>query len=336
MRFRLVIHLCNSVLIAMMVVCVSAFSLSAQEKLEKMRVGYSAHAGALAPIWITKESGSFRKYGLDVDLVFISGGPTTAAALISGEVQVATVGGPAVVASNLGGSDMVLIGGIVNKFAFQVVTLDVITTPSQLKGKKVGVNRLGASPDVAARYALKHMRINERDVTILALGSQSARLAAMKSGNLDAAIFLPPITNLALKEGMRVLLDMSQLDIDFQITSLGSTQRFLKTKRASSLKFMRAFVDGIHFYKTHRKESMAIIAKYMRTNDMEAVGATYDFFAQTILPKKPYPSLKGVQAILDLMAETRPEAKGVSPERFVNISALKELDKAGFIDRLYQ
>ena len=336
MRYRSVNPLCITVLAGITLLSIFISPISAQEKLEKMRVGYSAHAGALAPIWITKESGSFKKYGLDVDLVFVSGGPTTAAALIAGEVQVATIGGPAVVASNLGGSDMVLIGGIVNKFAFQIITVKEITTPSQLTGKKIGVNRLGASPDVAARYALKHMGIDQRDVTILALGSQSARLAAMKSGNLDAAIVLPPITNLALKEGMTVLLDMSQLDIDFQITSLASTQRFLQENRPSSLKFMQAFVDGVHFYKTHRKESMAIIAKYMRTNDMEAVGATYDFFAQKILPKKPYPSLKGVKAILDLMVKTRPEAKSVSPGRFVNTTALKQLDDSGFIDRLYQ
>ncbi len=307
-----------------------------QAKLEKMHVGYSAQAGAFAPIWITKEAGFFKRHGLEVDLVFIPGGPTAAAALMAGEAQVVAMAGPAIVTSNLAGSDLVMIAGIVNTFAFQFVTIKEITSPAQVKGKRIGVNRFGAAPDVAARYALRHMGIDPREVVILQLGEQSTRLAAMKAGQLEAAILLPPITTMAQKEGMNVLLDMSELGAEFQITGLASSQKFLTQRRPSALKFMRAFVEGIHYYKTRRKESMDIIARYMRTDDMEAVGATYDYFALKIVPKKPYPSIKGIKALLDLAAKDRPEASKVSPERFVDSTLLKELDSSGFIDRLYQ
>lgn len=203
----------------------------AQERAEKMHVGYSAQAGAFAPIWITKEAGLFRKHGLDVDLVFIPGGPTGASALMAGEMQVVAMAGPAIVTSNLAGSDLVMIAGIVNTFAFQFVTIKEITVPAQLKGKRIGVNRFGAAPDVAARYALKHMGIDPREVIILQLGEQATRLAAMKTGNLEAAILLPPITTLAQKEGMNVLLDMSELAAEFQITGLASSRSFLTQKR---------------------------------------------------------------------------------------------------------
>jgi NitT/TauT family transport system substrate-binding protein len=308
----------------------------AQEKLEKMNVGYSAQAGAFAPIWITQEAGLFRKHGLDVNLIFIPGGPTAAAAMLAGEVQAVAMAGPAVIASNLAGSDLVMIAGIVNTFAFQIITVKGITAPAQLKGKRIGVNRFGAAPDIAARYALGRLGIDPKDVTILQLGEQSTRLAAMKSGQLDAAVVLPPITTMAEKAGMNILLDMSELGAEFQITGLASSRTFVSQKRPSALRLMRAFVDGIHYYKTHRKESMDIIARVMRTNDMEAVGATYDYFATKIVPKKPYPTLKGVKALLDLAAKERPEAAKLSPERFVDVSLLKELDDSGFIDRLYQ
>jgi len=317
-------------------VCAGVSRVAAQSALEKMHVGYSAQAGAFAPIWITKEAGLFKKHGLDVNLVFIPGGPTAAAAMLAGEVQAAAMAGPAVVTSNLAGSDLVMIAGIVNTFAFQVVTVKEITSPGQLKGKRVGVNRFGAAPDIAARYALKHMGIDPGEVTILQLGEQSARLAAMKAGRLDAAILLPPITTLAQKQGMNILLDMSDLGAEFQITGLASSQSFITQKRPSALRLMRAFVEGVHFYKTRKKESMNIIAKYMRTGDMEAVGATYDYFANKIVPKKPYPSIKGVKALLDLAVKDRPEAARAAPERFVNVSLLKELDDSGFIDGLYK
>jgi len=144
-----------------------AHAAMAQPKLVKMNVGYSAQAGAYAEIWITKEAGLFRKNGLDVNLMFIPGGPTAAAAMIAGEVQAMAMAGPAIITSNLAGSDLVMTAGIVNTFAFQFVTVKGITSPNLLKGKRVGINRFGAAPDVAARFALSHMGIEVRDVTIL-------------------------------------------------------------------------------------------------------------------------------------------------------------------------
>ena len=314
--------------------CVKA--VLAQPALEKMVVGYSAQAGAYAPIWITKDAGLFKKNGLDANLIFIPGGPTAAAAMIAGEVQAMAMAGPAIVTSNLAGSDLVMTAGIVNTFAFQFVTVKGITSPNQLKGKRIGINRFGAAPDVAARYALRHMGIDAREVTILQLGEQSTRLEAMKAGQLDAAILLPPITTIAQKEGMNVLMDMSELGAEFQITGLASSQSFITQKRASALRLMRAFVEGIHYFKTNRPGSMKIIARTMRTDDMEAVAATYDYFAVKIIPRKPYPSVKGIKALLDLAAKERPEAARASPERFINATLLKELDESGFIDRLYQ
>jgi NitT/TauT family transport system substrate-binding protein len=307
-----------------------------QTKFEKLHVGYSAQAGSLAPIWITKEAGIFKKHGLDVELLFIPGGPTAAAALLSGEVPVTVVGGPAVVSSNLAGSDLVMIAGIVNTFAFQIVTVKPIISYQQLKGKRLGVNRFGASPDVAARFALKHMGIDPKEITILQLGEQSTRLTAMMAGQLEAAVFLPPITTMAQKQGMNVLLDLAELGAEFQITGLGSSQRFLTQRRSTAIKFMQAFVEGIHYYKTHKPESVKTIAKYMKIHDMEAVSATYDYFAPKIVPQKPYPSLKGIKALINLAANDRPELRNLSPERFVNTTILKEVDESGFIDRLYR
>jgi NitT/TauT family transport system substrate-binding protein len=308
----------------------------AQEKLERMNIGYSAQAGAFAPIWITKEAGLFKKNGLDVNLIFIPGGPTAAASMLAGEVQAVAMAGPAVVSSHLGGTDLVMVAGIVNTFAFQIITVKSITAAQQLKGKRVGVNRFGTAPDIAARFALRRMGVDPSEVTILQLGEQSTRLLAMKAGQLEAAVVLPPITTMAQREGMNVLMDMSELGAEFQITGLASSQGFINKKRPLAMRMMRSFVEGIHFYKTRKKESMAIIAKYMRTDDMEAVEATWDYFANKIVPRKPYPTAPGIKALLDLAAKDRPEAAKVAPERIMNVSLLKELDDTGYIDRLYK
>ena len=135
----------------------------------------------------------------------------------------------------------------------------------------------------------------------------------MKAGQLEAAVVLPPITTIAQREGMNVLLDMSDLGAEYQITGLASSQSFITRKRGAAVRLMRAFVEGIHFYKTRKQESMAIIAKYMRTNDMEAVETTWDYFANRIVPKKPYPTAPGIKALLELAAKERPDAAKVPP-----------------------
>jgi NitT/TauT family transport system substrate-binding protein len=311
-------------------------SAGAQEKLVRMHIGYSAQAGAFAPVWITKDAGLFKKNGLDVNLIFIPGGPTAAASMLAGEVQAVAMAGPAVVTSNLAGTDLVMVAGMVNTFAFQIITTKSITSAQQLKGKRIGVNRFGTAPDIAARFALRRLGIDPGEVTILQLGEQSTRLLAMKAGQLEAAVVLPPITTMAQREGMNVLMDMSELGAEFQITGLASSQAFIARNRPVAMQMMRSFVEGIHFYKTHKKQSMAIIARYMRTNDMEAVEATWDYFANKIVPRKPYPTAPGIKALLDLAAKERPEAAKVAPERIMNISLLKELDDSGYIDALYK
>jgi NitT/TauT family transport system substrate-binding protein len=311
-------------------------SAGAQEKLVRMHIGYSAQAGAFAPVWITKDAGLFKKNGLDVNLIFIPGGPTAAASMLAGEVQAVAMAGPAVVTSNLAGTDLVMVAGMVNTFAFQIITTKSITSAQQLKGKRIGVNRFGTAPDIAARFALRRLGIDPGEVTILQLGEQSTRLLAMKAGQLEAAVVLPPITTMAQREGMNVLMDMSELGAEFQITGLASSQAFIARNRPVAMQMMRSFVEGIHFYKTHKKQSMAIIARYMRTNDMEAVEATWDYFANKIVPRKPYPTASGIKALLDLAAKERPEAAKVAPERIMNISLLKELDDSGYIDALYK
>src|SRR3972149_11386829 len=134
----------------------------------------------------------------------------------------------------------------------------------------------------------------------------------MMAGQLEAAVFLPPMTTMPLKQGMNVLLDLAELGADFQITGVGSSQRFLTQRRQTAITFMQAFVEGIHYYKTHKPESVNTIAKYMKINDVEAVGATYDYFALKAVPQKPYPSLKGIKALIDLVAHEKPELKNIS------------------------
>lgn len=310
---------------------------TAERAPEKINVAFSSISGNMAPLWVTLDKGFFRKYGLDVQLILIESGTTTAQAVVAGDISFATLAGPAVIQSNLRGADTVMIGGIVNTLTFQLYTDKSITRPDQFKNKSVGVTRYGSATDFAIRYALdKYGLIPEKEVTILQLGNVPALLAAMEAGKIQGAMLSAPTSLRAKKLGYPMLADLQMLGLEYQHTSVATTRSLLKSKPDLARNFMRAYIEGIHYAKSHRRETLEILAKYLRTEDKEVLEDTYESIVQTLVPEKPYPTLKGVQIILRELGAKDPAARSAKPEQFVDISIMKELDDSGFVERLYR
>ena len=310
---------------------------AADRPAQKINVAFSSISGNMAPLWVTLDKGFFRKYGLDVQMILIESGTTTAQAVVAGDISFATLAGPAVIQSNLRGADTTMIAGIVNTLTFQLYTDKSITRPDQFKNKSVGVTRYGSATDFAMRYALdKYGLIAEKEVSILQLGNVPALLAAMEAGKIQGAMLSAPTSLRAKKLGYPMLADLQMLGLEYQHTSVATTRSLLKSKPDLARNFMRAYVEGIHYAKTHRRETLEILAKYLRTDDKEVLDDTYESIVQTLVPEKPYPTLKGVQIILREFGAKDPAARSAKPEQFVDMSIVKELDDSGFIDRLYK
>jgi NitT/TauT family transport system substrate-binding protein len=303
---------------------------------ENVRIAFSSLSGNTAPLWVTYEQGFFTKYGLEPELVFIEGGSTTVRALASSEVALAQMAGSAAVQSQLSGSDVILIGGLINTLTFQLITDARVNHPELLKGKSVGVTRFGSSTDFATRYAFDRWGlIAQKDVNILELGSMPALLSALQSRKIHGAMLSAPSTLQAKKLGFSALADLQMLGLEYQHTGI-ATRRLLTKSRPDLIRnFLRAYVEGIHYLKTHRQESLAIMAKYLKTTDTEALAETYETIGLTLLPEKPYPTLKGIQVILQELSSREANAKTAKAEQFVDLSFVRELDTSGFIDRLY-
>jgi NitT/TauT family transport system substrate-binding protein len=305
--------------------------------LQRVNVAYSSISGNNAPLWVTQEKGFFRKYGLDVQAILIESGTTAVQSLLSGEIAFAHMAGAAVMQSNLRGADAVMIAGVVNTLVFQLYTDKSISRPDQLRGKAVGVTRFGSSTDFAMRYALERYGLEPgKDVTILQLGNVPAILAALEAGKLQGAMLSPPTTLRAKKAGFPVLADLQMLGLEYQHTGIATTRSLIKSKPELVRDFMRAYVEGIHYAKTHRKESLEILAKYLRTDDKDVLEETYELIVATLVPEKPYPTLKGIQIMLREMGAKDPAARSAKPEQFVDLTFIKELDGSGFVDRLYK
>src|SRR5438093_5564356 len=198
---------------------------------EKVTIAYSSISGNMAPLWVTYERGFFCKYRLDVQIVFIKSGSTTVQNLISKEVAFAQMAGAGAIQSRLRGLDVVMIAGFLNTLDYQLMVDKSITRPDQLKGKIMAVSRFGSSSDFATRYALdKYGLVPEKDVTILEIGSQPARFAALGTGKIQAAMIAVPLTLKAKALGFHALADLQMLGLEYQHTGLATTQTLIKSR----------------------------------------------------------------------------------------------------------
>ena len=313
------------------------FPFAAGAQVRKLNIAYTATSPYQAAAIIAKETGLFRKYGLDVTMIFTSGGSLGIQAMVSGDVAINVSDGAASVGAKLSGIDNVMFASFLNTFPYSLISIPEIKQVSQLKGTSVAVSRFGSATDLGVRMALGRLGLNaEKDVTMLQIGAQTARFTALQSKQVQSTIITPPFTLTARKMGYNSLIDMAQLNIPYQLTVLTAMRSYIKEHPDVITAVVSAVSEGIHYYKTEKTAALTILARYLKTDDAEALEETYREVALKTLPEKPYPTVAGIQTVLDEYAKRIPKAKTMKPEEFMDLSFVKKLDDKKFYDRLYK
>jgi len=309
----------------------------AQPPLEKLRLTYSAIGGSQASVWIPYEAGIFRKYGLDVELLYVGGGGRAAQVVQSGEVPIGVFTGGAVINSNLAGGDLVVIASTMNVMTFSVVARPEIRRVEDLKGKKMGITRFGSASDFGLRYAEGKWPIKrQRDFAVIQSGGMPEQLNALRTGALDAAVLNVELTIVARKEGFKELADIGKMGLSFPTSSVCTTRSYIRRNENTVRKFIRAFVDGVHYAKTQRVFGVQVMKKYLRNEDTAFVNELYDLYVLQNIPQIPRPSPEALKTVLDQMAETDPRVVNLRPEQFIDARFFQELEREGFIQRLWK
>lgn len=303
---------------------------------EKLRVAYTVIAPTQLNVWTAKDMGYYAKNGLDVDLVLLVGAPLAVAALVGGETPIVHTGASAVITSNLAGSGAVLIAGAINRFPYVLFVTDQIKKVEDLRGKKFGVSRIGSADNAAAVTVLEKLGVKESEVTYVQAGSIPARLAAMQSNALQATLLQAPETLKAKEIGLRALLDFTKLDVEWQQNGVAVTRDYIKKKPDTIRRFMRAYVEAIHYNLTNPKGAQKILQKYLAIKDEKSVEEAYNEIVVKLTRRVPYPTESGIQLFLDQLKLKNPRAGQVKPSEFTDVSFLKELESSGYIDRLYR
>ena len=311
-------------------------TVSAQ--LTRLNVGYSALSADQLPAWIAKDSGIFAHNGLDVQLIFFTGGSTAILALVSGDVPMTQVAGPGLVSSSLAGSDAVFVAAGVTSLNYVLMGKPGVKTPEQLKGGTLAISRFGSATDSIARFALRRVGLAPgKDVTIVQVGSGPDRLSAILTGRATAAVINPPSSFLAEKRGLAVIADVAKMGLVFQHTGAATTKKFIREHPDIVRRFVKSHVEAVHKMWTDKEATVKALEKYMGSGlDREMLEKSREnVLSETMYPKKQYPSLEGLKTVVAELAERDPRAKTAKPEHFVDLSFVRELDQSGYIDSLY-
>jgi len=286
------------------------------------------------PILSAVEGGYFKKYGLEVKPLVMSGSSTALAALLSGEMSFITIAGSGVINAHIAGRDAVMIAGTVNYAPYEMVVGKDIKSIEDLKGKKLGIARFGGSADFLARWGLeKHGLTPGKDVVILQVGGNPERLAAVSQGAIQATLLEQSFAYRAKKAGLRTLIDYSTIGLDYQHSGIGTTRSFVEKHHDLTINFLKALIEGIHRMKTDRAFALKVIEHHLRTSDPEALKVAYDYNVPKV-PDMPYVNLKGIKFLLDYIGESHPEAKNLKPEDIGDNEPLKEIEASGFLKTL--
>jgi len=308
------------------------FSLAPAAGAEPTRVliAHGAISNNTAPLWIAKEQGIDRKYGIDAELVFIIAGRAMQA-MLAGQVPVATVGATHVVNANTAGGDFVMLLGMQNSLDYLFIARPNIKGAEDLKGKKVAIGTPAGSASVATYVALDYLGLNPRrdNIVLLGVGGVPERLGALRAGSVDATSLSPEFGQLVVREGYRVLLDTSKENVPFQSSGLVVSRSFIKSHPQLVENIVKATAEGVAFvHKPANKEIvMKSLARNLRLGKPEQVERAYQNLIAE-LPKKPCPTMEGVASVIRLMVQHGLNAKAsqVKPEDIADMSYCKRLD----------
>jgi NitT/TauT family transport system substrate-binding protein len=309
---------------------VLACLVTAPARAANINVVWTSEVGSFAPLWVTKEAKLFEKHGNNVDLIFIQGASSAAAALTSGDAHVGMFSPQVVISTPQ--LELTMFGRLGNTMDNRVYAKKGIKSIKEVK--RVAISRFGSNADFAARYLLQREGLRpDVDVALLQVGNQSNRIAAVETNNAEAAMLTPPMTLQARKLGMTLLLDASKLGIPYSSLMFVARRPYLNKTRAELVNFTKAMIEGVALYKSNKEFSLKVLSKYMKVQDREVLEENfreYDF------PLKLYPAKEFYELPIQEVGKRDPKVLKENPERFADMSLVKEIESSGFIDKVMQ
>jgi len=285
-----------------------------------VRIAFNGFGGVV-PLYMGDDAGVFKKQGLNLELVFIPGGSVSLQALIGKSLDLLLTGGPPVVNAYLQGAKIKIIGGVVNLLPYMFVVTTGIRSGEQVKGKKIGISRFGSNTDYVVRLALNQFGVTPNDVQIIQVGGSQARLVALKAGAIQATVLSPEEALVAQKMGFNVLFDFIEKGIEFPHVNFVARDDYLETQPQTVRSFMRAYLDAVRYYKTHRAEAVKKIMSLSKLPERQMAEVVYDGSLRAT-PDDGKPTVKGMEVVLEAAGKENPKAKFLTVQQLLDLRFL--------------
>jgi NitT/TauT family transport system substrate-binding protein len=311
------------------------WSASARDARAKSYIAYISDSTNSSVIyWIAKEAGIFKKHGLDLDTIFINGSVRGIQSLIAGDLSYSGAVGTAVINAKLAGGDIAIIQSQMNTLPYFIIGNANIKSPEALKGRAAAVHIPGTSADFAMRLALMKVGIQYKDIRAVTVGGAPARLAAVTQGQTDFTVVTDGERIQGEKLGLKVIIDMAQLNVPFQFNCTAATRKRIRENPDEVRRVVWSMAESIHFFKTRKDESIKIMQKYTRGLPRDVLEGAHAANS-ALLVEDTYPTIEGLKQTLDVQALTDPRASKAKAEELVELRFVDDLRKSGFVEKLY-
>lgn len=314
-----------------------AFSASAAyaAEAERLNVCYSSIAATSITTWVPYEAGIYRKYGLDVRIIYVAGAQAITT-LISGDTHIVQGSGAAAALSRLSGSDATVIGTTINVIPMSLVTLPDLKTSQDLKGKTFGVSRFGSLTDLGLKRAVAELGLDpEKDIKMIQTGGVPENLLFMQQGVIQGALISSPTLEKAKELGYREFMNLANLKYRYPGTALVTTDSFIRSRPQTLNRFLKATLEGIKYAKANPDFTVRVLGKYTRTTDTPLLASAFKSYVLGYIRDIPTVTQAEMEAVLEDIATRNPKAKGVDARRFYDPAPLEQLAREGFIKELY-
>lgn len=286
--------------------------------------------------WIAQEAGLFKKYNLDFQLVSIASSPAVTAAMLGGDAEIALTGGEGNIRAYVqGATDFVFIGAVKNVLTHSILARPDIKRPEDLKGKKIGINRIGSNPHYFAVQALRQKGLDPtKDVQLIQSGGSPETLAALISGALDAAALNPPADTQALSQGFHYVIYGPEQRVPYVATAFVTLRPVLMKQPKVLGQFMHAMGEAAKILHTDKEFTYNVLAKHLRVTDRKVLDSSYNSEIKVLEPRLEIRA-EGIQGILDEVAKVDPRARRIKAEELIDRRYIDEMEKSGFFDKLW-
>jgi NitT/TauT family transport system substrate-binding protein len=308
---------------------------SAVSGADKLNTSYiSTTPGSSSVLWVAKEAKIFDKHGIDATVIFISGSVRGIQAILAGEIMIGEGGGPGLASARLAGGDVVAVAGNVNVLPYYLVSQPTIKKHEELRGKIGGTHIAGTTAEFALKVGLKKIGIDPlKDVNLRVIGGAIERMVALQKGIVNFTVVTEAGKAMAERLGYPTVVDMVTLKIPFPQNGIFTSTKLTRENPEFVRRYLRAYVEAIHYFKTHKEETLKIMRKYSRLDDRKVLEESWDWHAK-FMPEAPYPPAEGYQLILQDMAEKNPKAAQANVKDYIDTRFIRELEDSGFIKGL--